>query len=166
MTVDRRGLSDEQFLRDLKHAYFVTRKVMDNCVMNGAVHAFGAEYMERPTFEQRGAYKDDGDLFVRWDHDSPVLRYEVKWRNLNFTGPHDYPHPTIFVDEVENMNTKGVRPDVYIITNKDVTHAVKIKVDGAPLSIENHWDKRYHTFIDSYSVPRSYATGLVIESWV
>ena len=160
--IDRSLLPDDQFIADMGRAFAVEQRVAWTCKVNGAVHVIGPEYQERPTYDERGHYRDQGDLFVKWTHDGPVLRYEVKWRKLNFTGPHDYPHPTIFVDEVANMNAKGVRPDAYIIVNRTCTHAVRVKMDGAELTIEPHWDSRYHQMIDSYSVPRSYATGLVL----
>lgn len=46
-----------------------------------------------------------------------VVNLELKVRNLEFTGPHDWPHPTVFVDDIYGL-TKGVTPFAWIYISK------------------------------------------------
>lgn len=43
---------------------------------------------------------------------------EVKSRNLRFTGPEDYPYPTVFIDTVPGWDSKAVMPAVVVVVSQ------------------------------------------------
>lgn len=95
-----------------------------------AVHAF-AQYLQRkglevivheaevrPSFEQRQMYGDAWDVKARrgtlnW------LRFEVKGREIPFTGRHDFPYPSIMAERV----SKPTRMDWYVTVSQDLQYA-------------------------------------------
>lgn len=46
-----------------------------------------------------------------------MVNIELKLRNLEFTGPHDWPHPTVFVDDLYGLR-KGTQPFAWVYISK------------------------------------------------
>lgn len=78
----------------------------------------------RPDAKKMKGYGDEGDLFIVQDKE--WLRIECKQRNLHFTGVHDYPYETIFVDRVHAWERAERKPHAYIVTNEAITVAAII----------------------------------------
>lgn len=87
----------------------------------------------RPSYEERYDYVDDGDLLL-------PTRMEVKRRkgdDMDFTTLDEYPHKTVFVDEVYKVDRKHRLPLFsYIVLNRTRTHAIAI-----PRHTQNRWVK-------------------------
>jgi hypothetical protein len=82
----------------------------------------------RPSFESRHDFADEGDIEVR-------QRVEVKAREVDFTGPDDYPYPTVIVDEQYKVDRRPMRLLFgYVILNRSRTHACLI-----PARTRRHW---------------------------
>lgn len=93
----------------------------------------------RPTVNAMREYSDDGDIFVG------DLKVEVKERKLRFTGPHDFPYPTMIVDVLHKDPA-----DVYIFTSPDM-HAMVLGGEGyESWETKQLWDRgkrRYRNFV-------------------
>lgn len=77
----------------------------------------------RPTHSEIDCFTDHGDIFV-WRHLGDKLRFECKSRNLSFTGRHDYPFPTAFVDRVNTWKRKTRSKPAAILLVSRVTGAI------------------------------------------
>jgi hypothetical protein len=83
----------------------------------------------RPSSEQAADYADSGDLKM-------LLGIEVKQRpDIDFTGAHDFPYPSIIVDQKRDFDRKREVPERYFIVNKSMTVAAVIGVR----STKQHW---------------------------
>jgi hypothetical protein len=60
-------------------------------------------------------YVDDGDIFI-----IKRERIEVKHRNVNFTGPHDFPYPTMLVSNKAAVDRANNEVVAYINLSKDM----------------------------------------------
>lgn len=72
--------------------------------------------LERPTFEDRNEFADNGDIEIK-------QRVEVKHRFLSFTNEDSYPYDTVIVDEkykIDRINSAELYQ--YIILNEEMTH--------------------------------------------
>lgn len=142
--VDRRALTDAKFVTSLASAFQAECAVAVAIARRGAVEITLPTYRVRPTYEQRFAYRDDGDLRMRWHHESSRLyRVEVKWRTVNFLTPQDYPYSTAFVDEVVNLDAKDPRPDYYFLCNRALTACLVVNLARAQLDTIDRHDSRY-----------------------
>ena len=149
--VDRSVLPDDRFIRSRQDAYRAELAVAFTCVHAGAVEVAVPEYRIRPSCGERGGYRDSGDLRVRWKHGHDKKRYEVKHRDINFTSLDDYPFPTVFVDEVANLNDKNPRPDGYFVCNAQLDAALFVDVRRLErLDTVTRYDNRYLQDIDFY----------------
>lgn len=79
----------------------------------------------RPTFADRAAYADDGDVFIDL---LVTLRVESKRRRENFTSPEDFKFPTIIVDNVSSYDAKSIKPWCYFVQNEYRTACLEINV--------------------------------------
>lgn len=78
-------------------------------------------YQMRDRFEEREGFGDDADLLVgdRW-------RFEIKWREVDFTCADDFPYPSVLVDRVEKADKVKDTVSAYISVNKAMTHVAII----------------------------------------
>jgi hypothetical protein len=81
----------------------------------------------RPTFEQRFAYKDDGDFTI-------AFRGEVRHRQLHFTSADDYPFPYVNADDCKKIDDAHPKPYGYFQVNADMTVAAFV-----PHSTAKYW---------------------------
>ena len=88
----------------------------------------------RPHASQRSAYRDQGDIMVL--HNGHPYRIEVKARGIRFTGAHDYPYATVYIDEAYKLEPRSdVDPLLgYCIVSGDVIHVAFIHSDTVA-----HW---------------------------
>jgi len=68
-------------------------------------------------------YVDDGDLFVD-DDVKGRLKVEVKHVNIDFTGPKNWPYPSVIVSGKGTIERNMGTVETYIIVNKQMTHAM------------------------------------------
>ena len=96
-----------------------------------------------PNYDDRMAYRDDGDLFTRIK--GKRVRIEVKARgNIEFTCAADYPYPTIMVCAAHSWEMADPKPWLYVILNRSRTVAAYIRGDTQPeWWVETKQDKRY-----------------------
>lgn len=141
--VDRRALTDAKFVSSLQSAFQAECAVAVAIARRGAVEITLPTYRVRPAYEQRSAYRDDGDLRMRWPNSPREYRVEVKWRTVNFLTPQDYPYDTAFVDEVVNLDAKNPRPDYYFLCNKALTACLVVNLARAQLDTIDRHDSRY-----------------------
>lgn len=81
----------------------------------------------RPSFEKRWEYIDDGDLeIIQSKH------IEVKHRDIDFSGTHDFPFDQVFIDSCYKYDTKKQKPYAYFLVNKKMTGAFIVKCETAP----------------------------------
>ena len=77
---------------------------------------------EEATFDKpREHYtKNDVDILVNPDSDRPTV-IEVKSRRdtCTFTGPADFPFPTVFVDTLQGWQGKATKPDYYLFVSQN-----------------------------------------------
>jgi len=106
------------------------------------------EIVERPTYEERGDYLDDGGFFVI-DKDGR-RRGEVKRRGFNFTGPDDFgDHGKVYdsaiIDEVRKVDRQGRAPLLgYFLVSNDLRCFAYV-----PGHTQGTWDTQ--EFIDTRS---------------
>jgi hypothetical protein len=68
----------------------------------------------RPEFEDRARYSDQGvDILIG---DWP---FGIKTRHLDFSGPEDFPYPTIFLEETDRWERCERKPLAFIIANEE-----------------------------------------------
>jgi hypothetical protein len=68
----------------------------------------------REHVDDRHQFADEIDLRVG----NSRRRVDVKSRGLVFTGPHDYPHPTAFVDTVSGWERKAHKPCAIVLISQ------------------------------------------------
>jgi hypothetical protein len=89
----------------------------------------------RPDEAHMAEFADQGDLEIIHRR-----RVEVKRRiDIEFTGPDDYPYPTVFVDVAHTWDRAVNKPYAYLIFNKDASVCIIVKGETA-----QHWIKRQH----------------------
>jgi hypothetical protein len=87
----------------------------------------------RDSFEERDGFGDDADLyFIR--RAGGKVGVEVKGRRFDFTGAHDYPYPTIYVDRVNKVLKSSVT--YYVTVNKSLTHLAFVPKASISLWVE------------------------------
>lgn len=95
---------------------------------------------------------DDGDIEC-------IQIIQVKWRDLDFTSAADYPHKTIFLDEVYKVDPKLPRLLAYAIVNKSHTSVALIRA-----TTKKHWtivdvdDENQGRICQTYVCPKEFAT--------
>ena len=110
----------------------------------------------RPNRECLDNYTDHGDLFV-WRSPRDRLRFECKSRRIGFTGRHDYPFDTAFVDRVGTWKRKTkARPAAILLISQETRAIMAIGVwtEGAWIiqTKEDHVRNYTRTY---YLAPRS-----------
>ena len=89
---------------------------------------------ESPTYQERGEYGDDGDLFYNG------LRLEVKRIKKIFTGRADWPFKDFMICSVnsfEKAKKQGNPPSFYFIFSADYKHMAQVSVAS-----KKHWTIR------------------------
>lgn len=66
-----------------------------------------------------------------------AVNIELKLRNLEFTGPHDWPHPTVFVDDMYGL-TKGHYPFAWVYISKPTGSWVWLSA----LDMDDNWTEQ------------------------
>ncbi|KPK74265.1 MAG: hypothetical protein AMJ84_00320 [Acidithiobacillales bacterium SM23_46] len=79
-------------------------------------------YERAPTYEERGGYSDNGDLYVDAGDDAGWHRCEVKRLGYPFTCRKDWPHKTYMVCSTSSFDRATEKPDWYFHLNPDMTH--------------------------------------------
>lgn len=91
---------------------------------------------------------DDGDLFVRHEDWDEWKRVEVKQRGWDFECKRTIPFNPIWICDQNSFDNAKVRPWVYFILNRTMTHAIIINVEKSFSEwtiAENCVDKGYQT---------------------
>lgn len=134
--------SDAAFLADLRQSREIVARRAQEFRALGLV-AEVVDHEDRPDSAVRMQYGDSGDLVV-------AGRVEHKRRRLHFTGAHDYPYQTIFIDEQYKIDSKDDVAMAYIIENMAGTCAAVVHGFTRRLwRLEKKWDataKRFGTF--------------------
>jgi hypothetical protein len=120
---DPRELTDPTFPQDL----LASTRAVDRVArwLRGFGKAVTIQPLKlRPDISRAPEFSDKGDLRVDGD------RIEVKHRSLRFTGPHDFPFPSIIVDVAHAWDNAHPKPAPYVILNQPLTHAAI--VPGSP----------------------------------
>lgn len=97
--------SKEKFLEVLARAHKAEREWVDNRRGEGLALAHGKKLV-LPNHNPKTDHCPTPDAVG-------AVVIELKLRNLTFTGPHDWPHPTIFVDDIAGL-TRGVTPFAWV----------------------------------------------------
>lgn len=85
----------------------------------------------RPDARERARYADGGDLIVRERGALKVA--EVKHRSVDFTGRHDYPFATVFVNEAYKLTPDRLaRLWGYVIFNRAGTAVAVVRPSTSP----------------------------------
>lgn len=111
---------DPTFVDDLESSQEAVRLVGQYLAALGRMIIIPPTFT-RPDPSQSGAYADAGDLWVG-------QLWEVKHRQLDFTGRADYPHPDTIVDVVQAHEKKRPTPAYYMIVNRAMTRGLVIDV--------------------------------------
>lgn len=112
--------TDEEFAHD----FYATLQDVD---LVGTTATIAGIIVDVPHLRVRG----DSDK-SRHYHDGGIdmwlngWRVSLKWRDLKFTCPEDYPHDTIIIDEEGKYNRLKHKPHVLICTNRDRTAAIVV----------------------------------------
>jgi hypothetical protein len=109
---------DSTFVDDLKESQvsvWLAAKWLSSKGFNVTVRASSI----RPDAKERMKYSDNGDLEI-------VQRVEVKRRRVDFTGAHDYPYPSVFVDVAHTYDNATVKPYAYLLINRKGTHCAVV----------------------------------------
>ena len=130
--------NDPHFVRDLLESDKHVRRVADRlraALGSGGPRVQVQELKIRPDESKMSEYSDDGDLRVG------DQRVECKRRNLQFTGPSDFPYPTCIVDVCHTFDAaRNTQTPIlaYIIDSQDESGCV-----GVLTSTFDRW--RAHT---------------------
>jgi len=84
----------------------------------------------RQRVEDRHQWQQDVDLYVgRADPALPgtPLAIEVKSRGLQFTGPTDFPYPTVFVDTVSGWDARRPPPSAVVIVSQQTGAMIVVR---------------------------------------
>ena len=77
---------------------------------------------------------DHGDIWIGPNYQPPTAIIEIKARPIVFTGPHDWPHPTIYLNRVKDWNQKQPTPYALVIVSTQTDAAICI-----PTTTQPHW---------------------------
>jgi hypothetical protein len=107
---------DPTFVDDLKASHKHSLKVAEWLRRRGFrdVEVFALRI--RPSAAKMRGYGDQGDIAA------DGLRMEAKRRTIDFTSPDDFPYDTIIVDTVSSWDKAKIKPELYVLTNKDLTY--------------------------------------------
>lgn len=103
---------------------------------------------------------DNGDLFLVVK--DQLLRVEIKHRQEDFTGAHDFKYSDMIICSCESFDRADKTPWIYMHFNRLMTHFAVIKVSET----FEHWtsrlvyDKHYDSHQDCYHCPLNF-----IEFW-
>lgn len=107
----------------------------------------------REHVDERHLFADEIDLTVG----NARRRVDVKSRDLAFTGPHDYPYPTAFVDTVSGWEKKKHKPcAIVLISQRTNGLAVIRRSTRMAWSQEEHFDRRRKINDMFFMVPREH----------
>jgi len=141
--------NDPTFVKDLKESHQHVQKVAGWLQEHG-LDAQVQELKIRGEVQEMRKFADNGDIYIG-EH-----RIEVKQRRVKFTGPDDFPYPTVFVDVAHTWKRalrEGCVPFAYIITNKDSTSALVVFGDThEEWQLIEKWDrakKRKRKFLEA-----------------
>lgn len=101
--------SDSQFLRVLKAAQKAESEWVDHRREEGLAVAHGKKII-LPDHNPRTDHCPVPDAVA-------AVQIELKVRSLEFTGPHDWPYDTVFVDDLKGL-AKGTTPFAWIYISK------------------------------------------------
>jgi hypothetical protein len=125
----KRLASDADFLAALEESHPYVRRVAAVLRSSGLAVTVPPTRV-RPNIDVRHDYADGCDLLVeRW-------RIEVKSRNLDFTGPGDYPFTTAFVNAASTWDRQPKPAAVILVSRLTLGLAV------VPLSTIDQWTRR------------------------
>ena len=95
-------------------------------------------------------FKDTADLLV----DGLVV--EVKSRRRRFTGPHDFPFPTVIVDTCESWEAKTRKPVAYVFVSQFTQGLMWCAADTRPLwTRAEQYDTVRRMLCENFVVPVS-----------
>jgi hypothetical protein len=126
--------NDGLFRRELEHGYQWQRYVVEQLRKNGIVARV-------PDLHFRTSVSDRHD----WEETTDVTlengkSLEVKSRRLKFTGPTDYPFPTVIVDTVSGYNAKRVKPQAYVLVSTITGNIIWMSGERIGWTIQEKYD--------------------------
>lgn len=86
-----------------------------------------------PTADVHMDYVDAGDIMIRRDSDE-WERIEVKGKNTQFTGKHDFPFPDVFLSNKAAADRADPKPAAYFVVSKDLKTAIIVRDET-----REHW---------------------------
>ena len=114
----------------------------------------------RPDVEQMSEYADDGDIEIIYPN-GRIGRLEIKQRMLNFTSKSDFPYNTIIVDVTHTWDNAEIKPDGYILTNKECTSAILVDSSTRDKWISSRrWDAKKGRYRNFYECPIEYTRSV------
>lgn len=106
----------------------------------------------RKTKKEIVNYRDEIDLYVGPNR----LPVDVKSRRLRFTGPHDYPYETAFVDTVKGWESKTVKPVAIVLYSELTGCACAVRTSREAEWTKTHaFDRDAGIYDEFYLVRRS-----------
>lgn len=154
------------FVRELTESEWARRRVAD-WLRAGGHRVRAPSFRVAPRRSDWRDYVDDGDLWVQIDGIRRWWRVEVKRRpGIDFTGPDDFPYPTLIVDEVRKVDRLPIANLFgYVITNASATRAAIVfgstKPSWGVTTVEGRTSERPTRF---YVVDPRSATWVVMET--
>jgi hypothetical protein len=147
------GLTHDDFKKRLRDSEPV------RLLVAGLLDALGAREVRvppqriAPTYEDRGSYIDNGDLYARFRPGGTWHRFEAKGLSVDFTGVDDWPFGgTIFVDEKDGWERKDPKPKGYFSVNRAMTVAIYLPCSNpSRWYVKNAYDSHYKTYTDFYA---------------
>ena len=141
--------SDEEFMESLQREREYGARVADWLKRRG-YDTVQPPLKIRPTVEERGQYRDDGDILISG-------KVEVKVRGFDFTSRETYPYDSIMLGETHQH--RGKPAVFYAILNKDGTHAAIIPVAKTrkDWKVVNLREARSGGMKESYTVDKRHA---------
>ena len=145
--------NDDLFREQLAVGHQWARRVADRMVTAG-IPASLTPTEWRNDIHDRKRFENEADIIV--DLPAGPIVIESKSRKLRFTGPHDYPYGTAFVDTVEGWNKKDPRPVAVVLTSQVTGESVVVPVRTS----QEHWtfrkvhDRVRNIDVVSYECPK------------
>jgi hypothetical protein len=119
----------------------------------------------RPTFAEREAYGDAGDILVRRMGRDDWERVEVKGRSLDFTCLDDFPYPSFFLERVNHLE-KFDPAYAYFMANRALTRAAVVMGSTRPKWIgpTTFFDRTYGREANAYECPAELALWVSLQT--
>jgi len=161
------GLTHEDFKDRLRKSEPARRLVAQLLIALNACELRIAPLEVAPTYGERGAYIDDGDIHARFKPEGKWYRFEVKGLSVDFTGLDDWPFgKRIFVDEKDGWDRKDPKPAGYFSVNRAKTVAIYLPCSNpAAWSVEKIPDSHYKAETEFLVATTSGCKAYTLPRW-